>query len=763
MSVRTGTTRISDILVHPVWKEEPRLTAVVAVLVIVAALTKSAQFPFHSWLPDAMVAIMPVSAYLHAAAMVKAGIFLLMRFSPIFYDVPTWKILLISIGLGTMIMGAIFALQRDDIKELLAYSTVSQLGLLVATIGVGTKYALVAASVHVISHALFKSSLFMFAGVLDKKAGTRNLSELHGFGYQLPLVGVGITLACLSSAGILPFVGFVSKEAVLTAFLDAPGPAWVAPFTTALVVGGSILTFAYSIKIVATGWSKKTMLNVEHPTSPLVIAPLITAVAGLVLGLGVVVLNDTIQAATQASLAVNFFPKLALWHGFTTEFLLTDIVIVVGVICVYFRDNIAYLLDRPLFPSSGVRAVEFIRAQLLSFGVRVRNVTSIDSPPRHLVIPLLLLIALGIAVGFAQPELAPIVGDPFRASDWFLLALMIIPVGGLMIARSRIAGVVLLGAIGLIMTLYFFTLGAPDVGLTQLLIELLTVIFMMFSLRRLPKTFHRTKKQRRRAAAVVAVAMGILASFTAYAFTGRRELSDTSLYYLENAKEETGGTNVVNTILVDFRALDTLVELTVFATAGLAIMALLISARVLQQQRRPHVKHAPTAADSFADNNIPVRVLTRALIPLVIALSLYLMLRGHYEPGGGFIAALVTCVGVSLVYLGTTHRNFINAKGLPYLFIGSGISIAVVSGLSGYLNSSFLRPLHLDFFVLGIEINLSTALIFDTGVYLAVLGVVLAAINRLSSDTPHDLVSVAPHVAPIEDLDGPLNPSEVTP
>lgn len=741
MTTTCGTSRISKILIDPIWSDNKGLAATVAVLVIVAALTKSAQFPFHAWLPDAMVATMPVSAYLHAAAMVKAGIFLLMRFSPIFSNMPIWNVLLISIGLTTMIMGALFALQRDDMKELLAYSTVSQLGLLVAAIGVGTTYALAAACLHVISHALFKSSLFMMTGTLEKQTGTRMLSKLGGIGKVLPVSGIAVTLAALSSAGFIPFLGFVSKESVLTAFLDAPGPIWVAPVTTTIVVLGSIITFAYSGKIVLTMWQGNAQAKKRLPF--LALAPLIAATLSLFLGIAVVVLNDAIEAATQAALNTDYEEHLRLWHGFTTEFLLTDIVIVAGLTLSIFRDRVSVLLHRGLFPHSGVYYFESLRKALELFARRIAALTRSDSPPRHIVMPLVLLMGLGLWVWSGPSDITPTIENSMRVSDWFLLCLLIILLGGLLMAKSRIAGVVLLGSTGLIMTLFFFTLGAPDVGMTQLLVELLTVIFMMFSLRRLPKTFHHTAHSRKILAAIVAIATGVLSASMSYYFTGRRDISDLGLYFLNNAKTQTGGSNVVNTILVDFRALDTLGELTVLATAGLAIMALLGSVQgVLQAQRRPHFKHRQTAADSFGDNNIPVRILTRALLPLSGFMSAYLMLKGHSSPGGGFIAALVTCIAIALLYLGTTHRDFIEAKGLPYLFIASGIMIAVATSLSGYIDGTFLTPLHADLHLFGLDLHISTSLLFDLGVYLAVVGVVLAAINRLSLDpTAHVLAS----------------------
>src|SRR5690606_30668872 len=254
MVVRLGTSSITQVLAADVWSQDPAFTTLVAVLVAVAACTKSAQFPFHVWLPDAMAAATPVSAYLHAAAVVKAGIFLLMRFSPLFHDVPVWNATLITVGLLTCALGGFFALQKTDLKKLMAYSTVSQLGLIVAAIGVGTEYALAAAVLHTIAHALFKSGLFMMVGVIAHSTGTRDVRRLPELRRAMPLAFWTTVLGSASMAGIPPMLGFVSKEAVFTGLLEAPGPAWTGWVTLVVAAAASVLTFAYCAKIVFHGF-----------------------------------------------------------------------------------------------------------------------------------------------------------------------------------------------------------------------------------------------------------------------------------------------------------------------------------------------------------------------------------------------------------------------------------------------------------------------------------------------------------------------------
>lgn len=284
-AVHAGTTELSAVLADPFWTEEPGVAAAVALLVAVAAFTKSAQFPFHSWLPDAMVAPTPVSAYLHAAAMVKAGIYLLLRFSDALAATPTWNAVVITVGLVTAVMGALFALQRHDLKELLAYSTVSQLGLLVAAIGVGTPEAMVAGTVHTVAHALFKGALFMLVGVVDRQTGTRDIRELSGLARRMPVTAIALALAAASMAGIPPLLGFVSKENVLAALLEAPGPSWTGPVAAGLGVAAAMLTVASCGRIVLGCLPGRPRPDsAREALAAFVAAPALLAGLGLVLG-----------------------------------------------------------------------------------------------------------------------------------------------------------------------------------------------------------------------------------------------------------------------------------------------------------------------------------------------------------------------------------------------------------------------------------------------------------------------------------------------
>ncbi|UJH70431.1 proton-conducting transporter membrane subunit [Ornithinimicrobium sp. INDO-MA30-4] len=316
---KTGTTNVTEALAHPVWTQDAGFTGTVAVLILIAAFTKSAQFPFHLWLPDAMAAATLVSAYLHAAAVAKAGIFLLMRFTPAFHETPVWNYTLIFTGLFTGAMAAWFALQKTDLKKIMAYSTVSQLGLIVATIGIGTEEALAAATLHTIAHALFKSGLFMMVGVIDHSAHTRDIRRLPELRRKMPWSFAAVVLGCASMAGLPPMLGFVSKEEIFVAMQDAPGGAWMGWVALFGAVGGAVLTFAYCAKIVFGGFidGKRTDVEVHEAEPSLLIPAVLPIFVGLPLALFVGVLDTPVGAAVKAAFLLS---RKVLKAASTTRF-----------------------------------------------------------------------------------------------------------------------------------------------------------------------------------------------------------------------------------------------------------------------------------------------------------------------------------------------------------------------------------------------------------------------------------------------------------
>ena len=740
MIAATGTTVITEILASDLWAQPTTVTWLIITLAL-AAFTKSAQFPFQSWLPDSMVAISPVSAYLHAAAMVKAGIYLLLLFSPVLAGNTLWLVLLVGSGLFTALLGAVAALRRYDLKELLAYSTMSQLGYLVALIGLGTPSALTAAVLHTIAHALFKSALFLAVGVIDHQAGTRDMRMLTVRKMVMPATLTVILLGSASMAGLPPLLGFVSKESLFEAFLGAELPTGVAVLLTAVVVIIAIGTFAYSGRFAIGAMGKyrspKNWINtprgstanrqtVSEASAAFWGYPAINACLSLILGIVPFVLSGIVSSAASAAIGAEHTVELALWHGINPALILSIIAIGVGAVAVWQLPNIeAYLVPRPL-TFSGLGAVENLRQATINFGATVGSWTSGLNPGRHLAVPSALLIVLTVAGWILIDDLPPLQENLTRWSDWLLVAVVAVGVIATIRASTRLAAIAVLGTVGFAVTLWFFALGSVDVALTQLMVEILTVVVMVLLLHRLPKTFGRREKASK-VGILAATAAGIAAFAGTYALTGRRGMSDPAQYYTEQGTEVTGGNNLVNVILVEFRALDTLGELTVLGVAGVAVAALLAS-RAPAPVRRPYVLQTSPLSNPF-DNSVYLRTFAKIAVPILVIFSVILLFRGHNEPGGGFVGALIAGAAFALVYL-AAPTNEAAAIRWPYMGLtGTGVALGSAVGVFGLVDGSFLKPIYLD--ILGFELN--TSLIFDIAVYFAVLGLILGAFNMLGS------------------------------
>lgn len=730
-ATQTGSMRISEILASPVWDARPGLTATVAVLVALSAFTKSAQLPFHFWLPEAMAAATPVSAFLHAAAVVKAGVYLLLRFSTIFHDVAVWNILLITVGMATAVMASVFAIQKTDLKKLTAYSTVSHLGWIVATIGVGTPFALAAALVHTLAHALFKSSLFMLIGVIDHQTGTRITTRLGSLWRQMPFTFVSVVVAAASMASVPPLMGFVSKEGMLEAFTEAPlANGWVVVLLITAGIG-AVCTFTYSARIVFDGFidGERDMSQVKEAPVSLWLPAALPGLMSLPL---VFVLGRLDSPVSEAVAAITEDPQLhlTLWHGITTPLLISAVVLAVGIAGVFARHKIwAWATDRPLLPTTGNELLAGLVKAAAKIGTWFGKMADSLSPTRHLAAMFGLLVTFGLAViiqgRVTGVELPARIEGTDRVADLLPLAIIAISVIALLITRRRLSATVLIGLVGVGVTLQVLMLGAPDVALTQFMVEALVVVIMMMVIRQQPDLFHPTKPSRRRFAAVMAGLVGIITFVMVYFLLGRRERPDLALWYLNEAPGITGGDNVVNTILVEFRAFDTLGELSVLGMA-----AVVIAAVVTSMPRYPFAPGThPKPFGKSQRNSIPIRQLLRFLIPILGILSFIVFMRGHNQPGGGFIAALIAGGAIMLSYLSHGRDQRIFTVRTPIYLTGIGILFAVGAGFIGLLKGSFLYAIHGH--IAGEHVT--TSMIFDVGVYLAVLGMLSMSINALGS------------------------------
>ncbi|WP_331453722.1 hydrogen gas-evolving membrane-bound hydrogenase subunit E [Streptomyces sp. SS162] len=714
LTIAAGTTDVAAVLDAREEVLASPLGPAVAALLILSAVTKSAQFPFHFWLPGAMVAITPVSAYLHAATMVKAGVYLLLRFSAVYAGQPGWSLALLSVGLVTAVLGALQALREYDLKALLAYSTVSQLGLLVAAIGVGTTAALAAAVLHTFAHALFKATLFMLVGVIDQEAGSRDIRTLSGLRRVMPVTATLTGLAGLSLAGVPPLIGFVSKESLFQGFAGAgvfPGAGLVAG---ALAVAASALTFAYGTRIFFGVFTGPTVqLRLYEPAWPFLAPAAVAAAAGLLLGPAVSLLHPLMRRAVLDAEPWGTPPSFVFWHGLSPELAMSAVTMALGVSLLLARGRTDVALRR--LPRLG-GTVTFDRTYrgLLDLGGFVGRLDLRAAPGPYLVRPVLGLAALGGAAFALTDAPGAVSGAGDGPARWVVLLLLAAAVAGLAAARSPVAAVGLLGTTGLIVTVWFLLSGAPDVALTLLLVEVLIAVVAAFVLRG-PASYPGRPGRGGGAlgALAVAVAAGCAATGAVLALTGRRAPSAAGEYFLRNAEPQTGGSNVVNTILVDYRGLDTLGESAVLVAAALGLALLLPGGPGAPARGR--LAEAP-----YAEVLPPAY---RLLAPAVAVLSGYLFLRGHNEPGGGFIAALTAGAAVALAQLaGTPLPRWL--RGGPLL--AAGLLLALAAGLAATLaGRPFLTPLTAPG---GWP---RTALLFDAGVYALVLGLTVVVVRRL--------------------------------
>lgn len=764
LSVVAGTTSLAGILASSEAVAASPLTPAAIVLLLLAAFTKSAQFPFHFWLPGAMVAPTPVSTYLHAATMVKAGIYLLFRFTPLFAGEPLWTYPLVLVGLGTAVFAAVVAVKAHDLKSLLAYSTVSQLGLLTGLIGIGTPLALATAGLHVLAHSLFKATLFMTVGIVQHETGTRDLRELGGLRRQLPITALAGGLAAASMAGLPPLLGFVSKEEAFAAFAGAGGPAWLAPTATTLAVLASIGTFTYSARYYLRTFEGSVRTPAHRAPTLFALPPLVTAVLGLALALVVPVLDDVVNAVSRDTTGVLYDLRLALWHGFTLPLALSAVVVGVGGLLVWRAREVERFQQRTAGPS-GAEAYDRLYAATLSFGATIGRPAASNRLSVHLTPVLVAAVVLGatLTIAMLPAQLAP--GAETRFGDWLTIVLIASAVLGVVTARTRLGAIATLGLTGFLVAVWFAQLGAPDLALTQLLVETLTVALVVVVFRRLPISFARGGRPRQIGAIALAAIVGTAMASATFLLAGRRERSEIGTTLLERGPSLTGGDNVVNTILVDFRALDTLGEVTVLAVAAAAIVSLVrfSSYRPVPQPGKIAEadvdEHVRRWAGSGVIDSAVLRTGNLLLAPAMFLASLWLLWRGHNAVGGGFIGGLAAGAAVVLLYFARGHERIWQSRLLRTMpLVGSGVVIASGYGLVGLaLTGGYLPGGKLEIPLYG---AVAASLIFDIGVYLIVIGIVVAILRHLGQGFPEE--AEAPRDAPHPDeLDAPIGqPSE---
>jgi multicomponent K+:H+ antiporter subunit A len=708
-------------------------------LVLLAVFTKSAQFPFHFWLPHAMAAPTPVSAYLHSATMVKAGVFLLVRLHPVLSGTDLFFYVVSAVGAITMLLGAWYAIFQHDLKGLLAYSTISHLGLITLLFGLSTPLAVVAGLFHILNHATFKASLFMAAGIIDHETGTRDMRRLGNLRRYMPFTSALAIIAALAMAGIPLLNGFLSKEMFFAQALEISGSGAMRIAATLAAFLAGVFGVAYSLRFVHDTFLVRTEPQVDreiHEPPRFMKIPVEVLVV-LCLAVGIVpawTIAPVLAAAVQAVLGeATPYYSLALWHGINLP-LLMSLGGVIGGTLLYF--GLRRLFDLHAMVRRAIGRQVFRRQGLILLGV-AREITfrlTDGGLQRSLWWVLVALLAVAVAPGIgAIADASQRAGQPMPAVGWVVWAMLIgATVATLALHRQRLLALLVVGAVGLGVSLVFVYLSAPDLALTQLLVEIVTIALMLLALNYLPQESVRTDRRLRRwRDAAIAVAVGAGVAALAYAVMTRP--GDTvASELLMRSLPEGYGRNVVNVILVDFRGFDTLGEITVFGIAGLVVHALLRRARIAADEVVP----GPPLALAMPSS------LSHLLFPLALAVSAYLFLRGHNEPGGGFIAGLVLAVPLLLQYVLLGSQYVESRLGFDYVrCIGLGLLIALGTGLVpllfGYpfLTSGHVEP-HLP--LIG-EVPLASAAAFDLGVYLVVFGGAMLILSMMGTVRPPPL------------------------
>ncbi len=781
-----GTYELSAMAANAAAIQADPLFLPALLLILVGAFTKSAQFPFHFWLPDAMAAPTPVSAYLHSATMVKAGVFLLMRMWPVLAGSGYFEVIVTSVGLITVVFGAFIAIFKHDLKGLLAYSTVSHLGLITFLVGLGSPLAAVAAVFHVLNHATFKASLFMIAGIVDHETHSRDMRQLSGLYKLMPWTATLSMVAAASMAGVPLTNGFLSKEMFFTEAVTSSSVMgsvwpWLVP---ALVTLAGVFSVAYALRFVHDTYFNGTYgqtsvaldgpapgeapIAIEGPEEAPTAAPLLPHPHEPPLGMKLpamllvtmCVVVGLLPAATfgplvqVAATAVVGQPlpeyQLALWHGFNLPLLMSAVALGVGVSLYLWLARGRWLhrirSEAWFGPVTGHAVFEGASNGLFSLAGRLTGRLENGSLQRYLawLVGSAVVVAAapllgGGGIGTGPRELLP--ANPLAVAVWLLMG-----ASCWMIAAThhrRFQTVVLLGVVGLSVSLSFVSLSAPDLALTQLSVELVSTVLILMGLALLPAQSPRESSGARRTRdALLALAGGAGMAWLAWVLMTRGHES-IAWYFLENALPLGGGSNVVNVILVDFRGYDTYGEITVLGIAAIGVLALMEG----MTARRP-LADAAGRRWTFVDPPLMLRVAASVVLPVALVFSVYIFMRGHNLPGGGFIAGLITSVALVLQFMALGQARaeaLLHAQGGRRFvrWIGAGLGIAGLTGVGSFvfgkpfLTSAFGHP---QVPLLG-ELPLATAALFDLGVYLTVVGSTLLTISVLGNASREGLAS----------------------
>jgi NADH:ubiquinone oxidoreductase subunit 5 (subunit L)/multisubunit Na+/H+ antiporter MnhA subunit/multisubunit Na+/H+ antiporter MnhB subunit len=728
-----GTTELSTALTSTALREHPWYTAF-TILIFAGCFSKSAQFPLHFWLPGAMSAPTPASAYLHSATMVKAGIYLLLRLSPVLGDTPLWTNGLMVFGLATMLVGAVLALRQYDLKAALAYSTVSQLGALVALIGLPHEAGIQAALVGILAHSLYKATLFLTAGAVDHAVGTRDIRKLGGLASALPGWALVCLLAVLSMAGLPPLLGFVAKEGLLDAMLESPLALAVVVVSAALTVGMAIILF------MDVFLGKRVNTNHVHELSRgMLLGPGILAGGGLLAGLG---LNLLVRPIIEPALGHE--AHLALFSGINTPLLLSAVAIVAGgaifaTRALWRQIPIPTLTSGAQIYNGAVQSVERVGDLVL----RSQN----GKLRLYLVVILAAVSLLQITAGFTHVAGVDFVWE--GATD-ILRGLMLLVALGTMLAsillKQHLMAALALGVAGYSVGGLFLLEPAPDVALVQFMVETLGTVLFIIMLSRISakerqEAMDNLWKQSRVSLGrdiVLSTVVGVGVGLFALAAVGARPTAAPriTLWHIDNALNLLGFPDIVGAIVTDFRGMDTIIEITVFSVAALGVLTLLAKpvhgARWPQRLHRPmHRRNEETLLHDHDQPHLShlstplTRTVTRLVLPFAFLVALAQLLYGGDGPGDGFTAGVVSGLGVALWYIVFGYHDAQERLGWlkPRFLIGGGLTLVIANAAMPLLmDQPFLRHISFDQIVLPANLHISSTLFYETGIFLTVLG-----------------------------------------
>ena len=785
--VVAGTSSLSGILA-----EAPTGPVVDAalVLLLVGALSKSAIFPFHFWLPGAMAAPTPVSAYLHAAAMVKAGIYLIARFAPVYALAAPWRPVVIVLGVFTMLLGGVQALREIDLKRLLAFGTVSQLGLLTVVLGYGTRDAALAGLALLIGHALFKSALFLVVGIIDHQLSTRVITELSGLGRQAPVLATFSIVAVCAMVGIAPTLTFVAKEGAFTALLEEAlaGQGW-GMVALLGITAGSVLTTAYGIRFVwGAFWTKKAAGTPLPPTpwpapaagflGPAVLLSGLTVATGIAAPLVDAALAPYADTAAAASPGIPAPPAyhLALWHGFEPALWISLGTVALGAAVFWLTIVIRWDARRRVLPFTAADAYNVVLRAIARASVATTSFTQRGSLPLYVGTIFVVFVAAEGTALVATPEWRTSL-DAWQTPAQLLVAPLMI-VAGLVAVRAskRYTGVVLVSVTGLGMVILFATSGAPDLALTQILVETVTLVAFALVLRRIPSRLgEHNASVRPLARAVLGIVVGLTMAGVALLATGARTAAPISERFPDLAYELGHGRNVVNVALVDLRGWDTMGELSVLILAATGVASLVfvthradtlsdLTAPIPSiRTRRPLVETVDGLRPQSRSNTGPrawlvggqrvrpenrsimLEVIVRILFHTIIVVSLYLLFAGHNLPGGGFAGGLVAGMALVMRYVaGGRYELGAAAPADAGRLLGTGMTLAVACAVVPLLFG--MSPLTSAVFEAEVpligHVEFVTSTIFDVGVYLVVIGLVLDVLRSLGAEVDRQTIEL---------------------